>query len=153
MKLRIWGKAPRQLRWEQQPSSLKTWKLGLGNCGFGEGKKRSALAAQALPRAGSGHSSWVSGGNVHRPVPPHPLQSKFQGQSTESSTFSPVGVSLLSESDIQESKVFGYHTLDLHKAQRKGSCPLHKHPCPRSCATSHREPRGSERLTGPRSHS
>lgn len=140
MKLRIWDTAPRQLRWEQQPSSLKTWKLGLGNCGFGEGKKSSALATQALPRAGSGHSSWVSGGNVPRPFPPHPLQSKFQGQSTESSPFS-----LLSESDVQESKVFGYHTLDLHKAQRAH--------VPRSCATSHREPRGSERLTGPRSHS
>ena len=39
LKLWIWDKAPRQLRWEQQASSLKTWKPGLGNCGSGRERK------------------------------------------------------------------------------------------------------------------
>lgn len=39
LKLWIWDKALRQLRWEQQASFLKMWKPGLGNCGSGVGKK------------------------------------------------------------------------------------------------------------------
>lgn len=49
LKLWIWDKALRQLRWEQQARFLKMWKPGLGNCGSGAGKKGQFWPLKPFP--------------------------------------------------------------------------------------------------------
>lgn len=119
---------------------------------MGLGKERRVSSGHSNPSQ-SRERALSSG--LRRPFPPHPVQSKLQGQSTESSASSSVGVSLFSESDVQKSKGSQRPSMSHLRSARcsKGPRHLQKHLHPWSCVTSHRETQGSERLTGLRPHS
>lgn len=120
LKLWIWDKESKQLRWEQQEEV----EAGAGECGVGEGKKGPFRPLQCF-WAGSGHSSLVSRGHSHYT----PCKANFRDKAQNL-------LPLLLWSHCFQSqkfkrakglKVLWYHTLALLGAQRV--CITYRNAC------------------------
>lgn len=101
-------------------------------------ERRASIGhSHTLPRAGSGHSSRVSGGNLPRLF----FLQFLKMHGTESSSPYSVAVSLLSEAVMLQSKVLCVtpYICSIQRAVRAVSL---------ACAAAHRETRGSGRVAG-----